>query len=136
MLKEFIWKSRVYYEDTDAGGVVFYANYLRFMERARTEWLRDIGFDHKNLIEKYKLIFAVKNLKINYMKPGYLDDLLTITSKLLNNRGASLVFQQEIINEKDELLTQAEVKIACLNSNTLKASPMPEKLLMELTNDS
>ena len=95
-----------------------------------------IGFDHKNLIEKYKLIFAVKNLKINYMKPGYLDDLLTITSKLLNNRGASLVFQQEIINEKDELLTQAEVKIACLNSNTLKASPMPEKLLMELTNDS
>ena len=94
MLKEFIWKIRVYYEDTDAGGVVFYANYLRFMERARTEWLRDIGFDHKNLIEKYKLIFAVKNLKINYMKPGYLDDLLTITSKLLNNRGASLVFQQ------------------------------------------
>ena len=136
MLKEFIWKIRVYYEDTDAGGVVFYANYLRFMERARTEWLRDIGFDHKNLIEKYKLIFAVKNLKINYMKPGYLDDLLTITSKLLNNRGASLVFQQEIINEKDELLPQAEVKIACLNSNTLKASPMPEKLLMELTNDS
>ena len=136
MLKEFIWKIRVYYEDTDAGGVVFYANYLRFMERARTEWLRDIGFDHKNLIEKYKLIFAVKNLKINYMKPGYLDDLLTITSKLLNNRGASVVFQQEIINEKDELLTQAEVKIACLNSNTLKASPMPEKLLMELTNDS
>ena len=136
MLKEFIWKIRVYYEDTDAGGVVFYANYLRFMERARTEWLRDIGFDHKNLIEKYKLIFAVKNLKINYMKPGYLDDLLTITSKLLNSRGASLVFQQEIINEKDELLTQAEVKIACLNSNTLKASPMPEKLLMELTNDS
>ena len=136
MLKEFIWKIRVYYEDTDAGGVVFYANYLRFMERARTEWLRDIGFDHKNLIEKYKLIFAVKNLKIYYMKPGYLDDLLTITSKLLNNRGASLVFQQEIINEKDELLTQAEVKIACLNSNTLKASPMPEKLLMELTNDS
>ena len=136
MLKEFIWKIRVYYEDTDAGGVVFYANYLRFMERARTEWLRDIGFDHKNLVEKYKLIFAVKNLKINYMKPGYLDDLLTITSKLLNNRGASLVFQQEIINEKDELLTQAEVKIACLNSNTLKASPMPEKLLMELTNDS
>ena len=136
MLKEFIWKIRVYYEDTDAGGVVFYANYLRFMERARTEWLRDIGFVHKNLIEKYKLIFAVKNLKINYMKPGYLDDLLTITSKLLNNRGASLVFQQEIINEKDELLTQAEVKIASLNSNTLKASPMPEKLLMELTNDS
>ncbi|MFL2556190.1 MAG: tol-pal system-associated acyl-CoA thioesterase [Gammaproteobacteria bacterium] len=136
MLKEFIWKVRVYYEDTDAGGVIFYANYLCFMERARTEWLRKIGFEHKNLITKDKLIFAVKNLTIDYLKPGYLDDLLIIKSKLLNSRGASLIFQQEIKNENDELLTRAEVKIACLNSNTLKASPMPEKLLAELTNDS
>ena len=82
MLKDFIWQIRVYYEDTDAGGVIFYANYLRFMERARTEWLREIGFDHKNLIKKLKLLFAVKNLTIDYIKPGYLDDLLTITSKL------------------------------------------------------
>ena len=136
MVKEFIWQIRVYYEDTDAGGVIFYANYLRFMERARTEWLRNMGFKHKRLIDKYKLLFAVKNLTIDYIKPGYLDDLLTVTSKLLDSRGASLIFQQNIKNENDELLSQAEIKVACINAKTLKASPIPEELLMELTNDS
>jgi acyl-CoA thioester hydrolase len=136
MTREFIWPVRVYYEDTDAGGVVFYANYLRFMERARTEWLRSVGFEHEQLINKYGLLFAVKNLTIDYKKPGRLDDLLTVTSKLLSHRGASLIFQQMIKNEKDELLTQAEVKVVCLNATTLKASPMPEVLLMELANDN
>jgi|TARA_B100000929_G_C15474785_1_gene409099 acyl-CoA thioester hydrolase len=136
MPKEFIWEIRVYYEDTDAGGVIFYANYLRFMERARTEWLRKIGFDHKMLVEKYKLLFAVRNLTIDYIKSGYLDDLLTITSKLVESRKASLIFQQNIKNENNELLSQADVKIACINANTLKASSMPEELLMELTNDN
>jgi len=136
MEKEFIWQIRTYYEDTDAGGVIFYANYLRFMERARTEWLRNMGFDHKQLIDKYKLLFAVKNLTIDYIKPGYLDNLLTITSKLLDNCRASLTFQQNIKNEDDELLSQAKVKVACINAETLKASAMPEELLMELTNDS
>jgi acyl-CoA thioester hydrolase len=132
MAKEFIWQIRVYYEDTDAGGVVFYANYLRFMERARTEWLRSIGFEHEHLINKHNLLFAVRNLTIDYKKPGRLDDLLTITSRLLSNRGASIIFQQSIKNEKNELLTQAEIKVACLNATTLKASPMPEELLLEL----
>ena len=136
MGKEFIWQVRAYYEDTDAGGVIFYANYLRFMERARTEWLRNIGFEHKQLIDKYKLLFTVKNLTIDYIKPGYLDNLLTITSKLLDSRGASLLFQQNIKNENDELLSQAEVKLVCIHAKTLKVSPMPEELLMELTNDS
>jgi len=136
MQKEFIWQIRVYYEDTDAGEVIFYANYLKFMERARTEWLREIGFDHKILKEKYKLLFAVKNLTIDYIKPGYLDDLLTITSKLVESRKASLIFQQNIKNENNELLSQADVKIACINANTLKALSMPEELLMELTNDN
>lgn len=135
MATEFIWQVRVYYEDTDAGGVVFYANYLRFMERARTEWLRSIGFDHEQLINDHNLLFAVKNVSIDYKKPGRLDDLLTITSTLLTSRGASITFQQSIKNEKDELLTQAEIKVACLNATTLKASPMPEELLLELAND-
>jgi acyl-CoA thioester hydrolase len=135
MAGEFTWQVRVYYEDTDAGGVVFYANYLRFMERARTEWLRSVGFEHEQLINDHDLIFAVKNVAIDYKKPGRLDDLLTVTSQLINNRGASIVFQQSIKNENNELLTQAEVKVACLNATTLKASPMPEALLMELAND-
>ncbi|MCZ6804078.1 MAG: tol-pal system-associated acyl-CoA thioesterase [Proteobacteria bacterium] len=132
MSGEFTWQVRVYYEDTDAGGVVFYANYLRFMERARTEWLRSIGFEHEQLINKYEVLFAVKTLKIDYIKPGRLDDLLNVTSKLLNNRGASLTVQQSIKNDNEELLAQAEVKLACLNATTLKASPMPEKLLLAL----
>ena len=136
MQKEFIWQIRVYYEDTDAGEVIFYANYLKFMERARTEWLRKIGFDHKILKEKYELLFAVKNLTIDYIKPGHLDDLLTVTSELLNSRKASLTFGQNIKNENSELLSEAKVKIACINSKTLKASPMPDKLILELTNDN
>tara|TARA_B100000686_G_C16713881_1_gene930817 strand:- start:669 stop:1079 length:411 start_codon:yes stop_codon:yes gene_type:complete len=136
MQKEFIWQIRVYYEDTDAGEVIFYANYLKFMERARTEWLRKIGFDHKILKEKYELLFAVKNLTIDYIKPGHLDDLLTVTSELLDSRKASLTFGQNIKNENSELLSEAKVKIACINSKTLKASPMPDKLILELTNDN
>jgi len=136
MQKEFIWQIRVYYEDTDAGEVVFYANYLKFMERARTEWLRKIGFNHKILKEKYKLLFAVKNLTIDYIKPGHLDDLLTVTSKLLESRKASLTFGQNIKNENNELLSEAKVKVACINSKTLKASPMPDELILELTNDN
>ena len=136
MQKEFIWQIRVYYEDTDAGEVIFYANYLKFMERARTEWLRKIGFDHKILKEKYELLFAVKNLTIDYIKPGHLDDLLTVTSELLDSRKASLTFGQNIKNENNELLSEAKVKIACINSKTLKASPMPDELILELTNDN
>ena len=136
MLKEFIWQIRVYYEDTDAGGVIFYANYLRFMERARTEWLRKIGFDHKMMAKKYRLLFAVKNLTIDYIRPGHLDDLLTITSEILESRKASLTFKQNIKNENNELLSEAKVKIACIDSKTLKASSMPKELIAELTNDN
>ena len=78
----------------------------------------------------------MKNLTIDYIKPGYLDNLLTVTSKLLDSRRASLIFQQNIKNENDELLSQAEIKVACINAKTLKVSPIPEELLMELTNDS
>jgi len=135
MSNAFSWKVRVYYEDTDAAGVVFYANYLRYMERARTEWLRSVGFEHKTLIDNYGVLFAVKKLGIDYIKPGRLDDLLIVTSQLLSKRGASLIFQQNINNEHGELLSQAEVKIACLNATTLKASPIPDGLLTELVND-
>jgi len=135
MISEFTWKVRVYYEDTDAGGVVFYANYLRFMERARTEWLRSIGFEHETLINKYGVLFAVRSVTIDYKKPARLDDLISITSQLISNRGASINFGQLIKNEADELLAQAEIKVACLNATTMKASPMPKELLLELTND-
>lgn len=136
MVTEFSFNMRVYYEDTDAAGVVFYANYLKYMERARTEWLRSAGYDHEQLVNDYDLLFAVKDLSINYIKPGKLDDLLTINSELLKKRGASLVFKQTILNEEHETLVKAEIRVACINASTFKAAPMPEKLLKELANDS
>jgi acyl-CoA thioester hydrolase len=135
MSAEFNWPIRVYYEDTDAAGIVFYANYLRYMERARTEWLRSVGYEHDMLKNKYGILFAVKNVSIEYIKPAYLDDLLTVTSTLLKKRGASLIFQQIIKNENNELLIEAEIKVACLNAITLKASAMPEDLITELANN-
>lgn len=134
MSGEFNWQVRVYYEDTDAAGIVFYANYLRYMERARTEWLRSAGYEHAMLKKVHGILFAVKSLSIDYKKPARLDDLLTVTSSLLSKRGASLVFEQRIKNDNQEILTQAEVKVACVNAATLKASAMPEELLMELAN--
>ena len=131
MSAEFEWKVRVYYEDTDAAGVVFYANYLRYMERARTEWLRHIGFEHHRLNEEYGVLFAVKKLTIDYIMPAHLDDLLTITSSLASHRGASLLFQQEMRNEQ-QLLSRADVKVACLNAITLRPAKMPDVLLTEL----
>lgn len=133
-LVEFQWKARVYYEDTDAGGVVFYANYLRYMERARTEWLRHLGYEHQTLNDDYGLLFAVKEVSISYKKPARLDEELTVFSRVLKYRGASITFRQIINNQQQELLTEAEVKVVCLNAETLKPSPMPEALLSELVN--
>ncbi|GJM04311.1 MAG: tol-pal system-associated acyl-CoA thioesterase [marine bacterium B5-7] len=132
MSSEFNWQVRVYYEDTDAAGIVFYANYLRYMERARTEWLRSVGYEHDMLKNTHGILFAVKNVNIEYVKPAYLDELLTVTSSLIKKRGASLIFQQIIHNENNDLLIEAEIKVACLNATTLKASAMPEALLLEL----
>jgi acyl-CoA thioester hydrolase len=134
MIAEFQWKVRVYYEDTDAGGVVFYANYLRFMERARTEWLRQLGFEHKRLLQEFGVLFAVKNVTIAYKKSARLDEELNVTSRLLSYRGASINFQQNITNQQEELITEAEVRVVCLNAETMKPSPMPELLLSELVN--
>ena len=95
---KFNWQVRVYYEDTDAAGIVFYANYLRYMERARTEWLRSVGYEHEMLKNTHGILFAVKNVSIEYVKPACLDDLLTVSSSLLKKRGASLIFKQAIKN--------------------------------------
>ena len=123
----FRWQARVYYEDTDAAGVVFYANYLRYMERARTEWLRSLGFEQARLRREHNIVFAVRSQSIDYKKPGRLDDLLTVTAHLIKQRGAMLIFQQ-IITREQELLTRAGVRVACLRADTLKSAPIPRAL--------
>lgn len=129
---EFILPVRVYYEDTDAAGVVYYANYLKFMERARTEWLRKIGFEQDKLNREKNILFAVRNVIIDYIKPAYFNEMLSVRSKLAVQRSASLVFHQSIFNENDEELCKAEIKIACLNSISMKPEPIPKTILMEM----
>ncbi len=131
-INEFTLQVRVYYEDTDAGGVVYHSNYLNFMERARTEWLRHIGFEQHTLIEQNEILFAVCKISIDYHKPALFNELLNVKTRLADQRKASLVFEQIISNQSDEIICKAMIKIACLNSTTMKPDPIPETILSEL----
>ncbi len=131
-INEFTLQVRVYYEDTDAGGVVYHSNYLNFMERARTEWLRHVGFEQHTLIEQNEIIFAVRKVNIDYHKPALFNELLNVKTRLADRRKASLVFEQIISNQSDEIICKAMIKIACLNSTTMKPDPIPETILSEL----
>ena len=124
---ESLIESEIPYEDTDAAGVVFYASYLRYMERARTEWLRSLGFEQARLRREHNIVFAVRRQSIDYKKPGRLDDLLTITARLLKHRANMLLFQQRITRDQT-LLTRAAVSVACLWADTLKSAPIPRAL--------
>ena len=130
--KEFIMQVRVYYEDTDAGGVVYHSNYLNFMERARTEWLRHAGFEQNTLIEKKEILFAVRKINIDYNKPALFNDLLNIKTRIIEQRKASFIFEQVIFNQSEDTVCKADIKIACLNSQTMKPEPIPETILSEL----
>lgn len=130
----FQWPIRVYYEDTDAGGIVFYANYLNFFERARTEFLRSFGLEQDQLINEQKLIFVVKSVQVDYLKPAYFNDLLKISVQVILLKKASLNFKQ--IASCDEMpLCQGNVRIACLNATTMKPKIIPDFILAKLKND-
>lgn len=122
--KEFTFPIRVYYEDTDAGGVVFYANYLKFFERARTEWLRFLGVNQSNLSDAEKAIFVVVATQVEYKSPAHLDDALTIRSRITKLGNASANFEQ--ICERDgQLLVKSSIQVCCVNTETFKAMPIP-----------
>lgn len=123
-MNDFIWPIRVYYEDSDAGGVVYYANYLKFMERARTEWLRNKGFEQTLLKQQYNLIIVVRKISIDYLKSAFFDDLLTITVRLSKMGKASLIMAQEVQREADIICT-AEVKLASVNAVSLRPQAFP-----------
>lgn len=118
---------RVYYEDTDAGGVVFYANYLSFFERARTEWLRSVGLNQSTIAKEQKLIFVVKAVEIQYRKPAILDDQLTVHNKLARIGGASFVFNQEV-RRGSEVLCDGQVTICCVSTESFKPTPVPSHI--------
>jgi len=123
---------RVYYEDTDAGGVVYYANYLRFMERARTEWMRAFGFEQDELLKQYGVIFAVRSVQIDFLKPARLNDLLHLTVDVARCGRASMTLRQSA-KLGDLVLCEGEVKIACLEAKSFTACAMPDVIATRLT---
>jgi len=128
----FVWPVRVYYEDTDSGGVVYYANYLCFLERARTEWLRALGYGQAEMAVERGLLFAVRELHLELLRPARLDDRLLVSARVDERRGASLVFAQEIVLEGEgrKPLCRARVRVACLDSG-FRPSRLPDDLFAE-----
>jgi len=135
-MMEFSWPVRVYYEDTDAGGVVYYANYLKYLERARTEFLRSLGIEQDELEREDNIIFAVHSMTIDYLKPAFFNELLNVSATIAELRKASICFHQAVSNQQKEALCKAHVKIACLHSKTLKPVSIPEFITKELGNDA
>lgn len=133
--KEFNWSVRVYYEDTDAAGLVYHSNYLKFLERARTEWLRAYGYSQESLRHNFNIIFVVKDMTIRFHQAAKMDDLLSVNARLRQCRGASLLFQQTIHNEQSAPVCEAEVNVACLDADTLKPRRLPQPLKEELNLD-
>lgn len=123
----FTWPVRVYYEDTDAGGIVYYANYLKFFERARTEFLRALGFEQDDLRAQERVIFAVKSVRAEYLKPARFNDLLTITCAVSVRKHASLEFFQTVLRDR-QTLCEGWIRIACLDACSLRPCPLPESL--------
>jgi len=134
-MKDFIWPVRVYYEDTDAGGVVFYANYLKFFERARTEMLRAMGYEQDELIANEGIIFVVSSIQVDYLSPARFNEQLHVSAKVVLARGASLTFEQ-IITRGNDVLCKGSVRIACLDAQSMRPKAIPETLftaILQLT---
>jgi acyl-CoA thioester hydrolase len=130
-MQNYLLPVRVYYEDTDAGGVVYYANYLRFLERARTELLRTLGFGQATLAADAGIAFAVRSLTVEFLKPARLDDQLEIATRIESLGRAQALFHQRIERDDDTLLT-ATVRLACLDLERGRAAAMPEDIYNEL----
>lgn len=124
----FVWPVRVYWEDTDAGGVVYYANYLKFLERARSEWLRALGFEQDALRERDGVVFVVRRVEIDYLAPARFNDALEVTAGLAATGGASLDIEQ-VIQRGPTRLVAARVKLACVDAVMFKPARIPSPIL-------
>jgi acyl-CoA thioester hydrolase len=118
---------RVYFENTDAGGVVYHGEYLKFLERARTEWLRHLGFDHQFLGRNHRVLFIVTSVVADFLKPARLDDTLAVSVQLESLGKVRCVFAQEVRRE-DEVLVKAKVTVACVTGEAFKPAEIPEAL--------
>jgi len=118
---------RVYFQDTDAGGVVYHANYLNFMERARTEWLRTYGYSNAGLMKEFGVVFVVRSLKLDYLKPALLDDMLSVTAQIKDIGRSRISLLQTVLREA-EILVEAEVHLVCVSVDSFKPVSVPEVL--------
>jgi len=124
----FEWPIRVYYEDTDAGGIVFYANYLKFFERARTEWLRACGIDQQRLAESDGIVFVVRRTSVDYSAPARLDDMIRVVSRIERLGRASVDFHQEAWRD-DVLLASGDIRVASVDRVSIRPAGIPEPVL-------
>jgi acyl-CoA thioester hydrolase len=129
----FEWPVRVYYEDTDAGGVVYHSQYLNFLERARTEWLRAAGFEQDKLRDDPGLIFVVNRVAIDFLQPARFNDALKVTVALREQRGARLLLDQQVVQQdNDKILARAEVQVVCVDSQRFRPLAVPTFILEKL----
>jgi acyl-CoA thioester hydrolase len=131
-MNAFTWPVRVYYEDVDVGGIVYYANYMKFLERARTEWLRSLGIEQMPLKEEHGVIFVVVDLQAHYLKPARYGELLQVTCRVAEQTRASLTFEQQIHRDA-ELLLEGTVRVACLDAQKYRPRPLPQALAQEMS---
>ncbi len=129
-MSEFVWPVRVYYEDTDSGGVVYYANYLKFMERARTEWLRALGFEQTDLAAEHGVMFVVRRATVEYLQPARFNDELSVLSTVKHFGQCRIIFAQNIM--RGSLLASGETEVACVSSLSFKPVKIPDTLLQAL----
>lgn len=127
MSKVFELTVRVYFQDTDAGGVVYHASYVNFLERSRTEWLREHGHSNAGLMKEFGVVFVVRTLKMDYLRPALLDDLLTVSTQI-KEFGRSRVTLKQQVRRGDELLTEGEVHLVCVAVDSFKPVSVPELL--------
>ncbi len=126
---------RVYYEDTDAAGIVYYANYFRFMERARTEWLRELGFEQDVLRQEYGIVFVVRRASADYRVPAKFNDLLWVTGELIDNSRTAMTIGQNVYRQEDDkLLCKGEVGIVSVDIESFRPSPIPVAILEKIKN--
>ena len=126
-MTDFQWPVRVYYEDTDAGGVVYHSNYVTFMERARTEWLRQFGFEQDELKRDYNVLFVVRSVKVDFILPARFNDMLDVAVSVRHVGKASLVLEQVIRQQQTQtVLCEGEVKIASISADRFRPIPIPD----------
>ncbi len=130
----FAWPVRVYYEDTDAGGVVYHAQYLKYLERARTEWLRAAGLEQDRLSAEHGIVFAVTHVDLRYRRPARFNEALTVTVAPVARGGARLTFEQEVLRADavGEPLVTAKVEVACVDCTRFRAAAIPEFVIEKL----